>query len=1201
MKTSKLSRSFPLTRFKEYEGLSHSRTGIRKSVSTFSILFILVSMISFSVSSELNPPEDDGTGTDLTPGDGIFTTEALWDIEDGDSVEYSNMKILTNGSLAVRGGATLNLTNVTLFMGTNVSAKPIIDVFNQGELNLINCTIAPAPTRFAYNGGYAFRWRPGSRGSVMGTKVYGVNTSYGVGLHGMLIQSSNLRIENSTFNSSQTGITIISCSPVIKYSNFHDNGIGLSILATSTRMSVMDCNIYDNTIGVYAIGASNVLFELATIYDNVEGIQCLNTNFLARYPTFLDCTIRDNEKYGINITNSRLLVSNSQISNSGVALKAESCTGAVSPTINGSTIDGCDEVLSLNQSSAVITSSTFRTANTYISASNSSIFDISGLIIQGGGLGASNGFLMDGSRGDLESCSIGPLTNSIISDDSTFICKNTTIATPVEMFLDVETSDLTLLNTTTYPDKVNIDDASSVIEGGFHDIHIVKKNGANISWQTFEISSLTYTKEFTVDYDGFVRDVSLAHGRIANDSVNSSYGKNTIRTTYYGRENIHEVFAVENTKIIEVRLNAAPEAESIVLVPSSPLTEDTLEANWTFSDRDEFDVEMNRTLTWFMNGNRQAELDNITMVAPSFTTKEQEWYFTLSVSDGEFWSDVYVSGKALVENTPPLLDDIEDIDIYQGDKLVIPVNVRDPDDDGLDVVLISDAQGAVLTHDDSRIVFSPTIHQVRTFHFELRVSDDTQWVNTTFNVTVQPRSTLGTVTFVAMGPSGPLTNVNISRGPVHLTTNETGVVTFKSIYEGINNFGIWKKGYWAIDHEVMIEGGTTIIENITLLPMPSTEFSLIVQDSLNNFVTETNVTLKFLSFEVPGIIIPPAANASLWTAQYEGQGWYETGPAGTIEIPDLAAGKYLITLRKEGYDTYRTTLYINDTNTTVITIPLIKDIERKIGYVEGRVILPSGKQEGGVEIEFQVKDLFYSTKTDENGFYEIILPKGEYDVRVIEDGYRTYIDEIIVLPNENVVRDIELETLETGVDDDGSRFEVGLVVFILTGIVNLLIALYFITFHKKKVIKSADEIIAAEEESRRFAKEKRDNEYRKKIYSFLDKEKPLESLAKLGAELEKQKKEMAILDEIIEKGRYVDEAEDFVHTGYGAVFKEYLESSDIEFIDDAVEWGWGEGTPDEKEDEEFELGIDEDMFDEYGQRISHVEEKDEDEAFNWAS
>ena len=245
----------------------------------------------------------------------------------------------------------------------------------------------------------------------------------------------------------------------------------------------------------------------------------------------------------------------------------------------------------------------------------------------------------------------------------------------------------------------------------------------------------------------------------------------------------------------------------------------------------------------------------------------------------------------------------------------------------------------------------------------------------------------------------------------------------------------------------------------------------------------------------------------------------------------------------------------------------------------------------GIVIEFQLKDTPRTTETDENGFYEIELPRGVYDVRVIVKGYRTYIDEVVVLPNENLVQDIELETLESGSEEDENQFARGFSFFILVVIINLMIALYFVTFHKKKVIKSADEIIGEEDSKRKQEKETRDDVYRKKIYTpetlelKEEEEKPLK-------EVEKQKKEMAILDKIIEKGRYVDKGGDFVHTGYGAVFKEYMESDEIEFIDEDVEWGGGEGTPDESEDE----GIDEDLFDEYGQRIR----RDKDEAFDWA-
>jgi len=1201
MKThAKRHISPPLISSTGTNGINPVGIGMRKMVTLF-ILFLMLAFLPLNAISEQNAPHDDGLGLDIGPGDGNYTTDGLWEIESGDRIEHTGITILITDRMVINGGGVLNLTNVVLLMGKNTANKPMIDVHALGELNLVNCTVAPSEGSYAYALGYAFRFNTGSRGSLINCSISDVNTTIGLNNEGLVVESSSVEISDCTFNSSFTGITSSNSSPSITNCTFHDNDIGLAVKNTPffPRMSVTGCTFRNNTVGIYVTGISILMFDNNDIINNAEGIRCENIDFQGRYPTFSDCTVTGNSEYGFNLSNSRCYITDSTITHSPVGLMAWNCVNPTNPIINGSSVGDCDVGILADGSTVTAVGLTAERCSVSLSARNDSIFYLNDLIIPGGP-DSDVGISMNSSITSIEDSTIGPVTETFSSEDSVLTAKNTSIATPYDLFLNVTTSNFTFLNTNTFTDRVVVDDISYVIEGGFHDIHTARKNGTNASWVTVKINGTGHNKEILTNYYGRTEEpILLHHRRLENQGPNTSYGIYIFTAVYLDYENSH-VIDVTDGLDVELTVNAPPEADDVELLPSSPLTEDNLTTYWTFYDRDAEDLQVNMSLKWYRDDVLVPQFENITTINSSYTMKNERWFFTLKVSDGGFWSDLYTSAAVTIGNTPPRIDDISDIDIFQGENIIIPFEVYDPDNDSLEIVLETDAIGAVLAGNESAVIYKPPISESGLFSFNVRVFDGIQRVDAAFNVTVLGIISTGGVNFVISNETGPVGGVNVSVwDPVNYTvlkfkTNESGVVEISGRMEGINSFTVWKEGFWATDHEIVIERGKTITKEILLQPMPTTDFRFEVTDTSGNRISLVGVSLQLLSFDVTGLTIPPEANVTLWLEEYQRNGDYVTDTAGAIEIPDLYVGEYLVIVEKELYETYRGILTVTESNETEMGLLLYGEYEKKMGFIEGTVRSPSGKLLKGVEIEFEDRyKKSYNKTTDGSGYYKIELSKGTYTIRIIHKGYKLYLDEITI-PNENPVMDINLERREEEKEDD-KKFEIRISIILTVCIVILLWTLFFYILHKPKKLKTVDEIIAEEEDKILMEKEKKDNEYRKKIYQIFSGEKPLEDLAELGEKIEKErkmKKEMAILDEIVkkEKGRYRDKGTDFVRSGYGAVFKEYMSGNEIEFDDD-VAWGGTDEVPDVDE-----LDIEEDILDDVGADEGYGKK----DAFGWA-
>ncbi|MHA2101625.1 MAG: hypothetical protein ACW99A_23475, partial [Candidatus Kariarchaeaceae archaeon] len=108
------------------------------------------------------------------------------------------------------------------------------------------------------------------------------------------------------------------------------------------------------------------------------------------------------------------------------------------------------------------------------------------------------------------------------------------------------------------------------------------------------------------------------------------------------------VYQSPNTTI----LNSKPTVTIFTLNPSSPSTLDTLTASWTYADSDN-DTELSPRIRWFNNSILQSPFNDDLLISPSATLKNQIWFYTIEVYDGEEYSEVFVSTVIQIQNSLP--------------------------------------------------------------------------------------------------------------------------------------------------------------------------------------------------------------------------------------------------------------------------------------------------------------------------------------------------------------------------------------------------------------------------------------------------------------------------------------------------------------------------------------------------------------------
>jgi hypothetical protein len=195
-------------------------------------------------------------------------------------------------------------------------------------------------------------------------------------------------------------------------------------------------------------------------------------------------------------------------------------------------------------------------------------------------------------------------------------------------------------------------------------------------------------------------------------------------------------YSVQYSSPITIILNTAPTASNL-MIPANPTSSDTLTASWTASDLDGDDPNdyLNVTiLHWYKwNGTGwefQVDLENSTTVGSSNLTRDDIWYYTLQIYDGESYSSVYSSANTTILNSLPTVSNVsfnKTSGVSTDDTFKIDYSYSDVDNDPED-------NGSLIIHwyikgvynsdyDNQTIIYSDNTTEGDIWQYKIRVFD----------------------------------------------------------------------------------------------------------------------------------------------------------------------------------------------------------------------------------------------------------------------------------------------------------------------------------------------------------------------------------------------------------------------------------------------------------------------------------------------
>ena len=123
--------------------------------------------------------------------------------------------------------------------------------------------------------------------------------------------------------------------------------------------------------------------------------------------------------------------------------------------------------------------------------------------------------------------------------------------------------------------------------------------------------------------------------------------------TYYFQLQVYDKYAKSEWYTGFFKLNTAPQATDLAILPVDPSNGDDLEAVYTFVD-DAGETESDKTqIRWYRNSREYVALRNTKTVPGSTTRPGQSWYFTVTPHDGVEFGQTYVSPRVVVTNVAP--------------------------------------------------------------------------------------------------------------------------------------------------------------------------------------------------------------------------------------------------------------------------------------------------------------------------------------------------------------------------------------------------------------------------------------------------------------------------------------------------------------------------------------------------------------------
>ncbi|MHA2248637.1 MAG: hypothetical protein ACXADY_27075, partial [Candidatus Hodarchaeales archaeon] len=137
--------------------------------------------------------------------------------------------------------------------------------------------------------------------------------------------------------------------------------------------------------------------------------------------------------------------------------------------------------------------------------------------------------------------------------------------------------------------------------------------------------------------------------------------------------------------------NTAPVASNILLTPITATADQDLIVSWNYTDNDN-DSEQSPIIRWYKNDVLQPNLNDLITVDSSNLSKNDIWYVTIEVFDGDTYSLMITSSSLTIINSPPILtnvvlwnnNDLSNTSFSDGSISIYFFNYTDIDNDLID-------------------------------------------------------------------------------------------------------------------------------------------------------------------------------------------------------------------------------------------------------------------------------------------------------------------------------------------------------------------------------------------------------------------------------------------------------------------------------------------------------------------------------------
>lgn len=228
----------------------------------------------------------------------------------------------------------------------------------------------------------------------------------------------------------------------------------------------------------------------------------------------------------------------------------------------------------------------------------------------------------------------------------------------------------------------------------------------------------------------------------------------------------HDGYTFGDTQTIDpvTIANTAPEASDVAVSPGSPLTEDDLEATYTYSDADS-DIEFGTTIRWYRNGNMQSAYNDLAVLPSTATTKGQQWHFTVRPGDGTENGPYQTSADVTIGNTPPTASDlsVSPVSPNTNDDLIGSYTYADADGDLENGAEIRWYMNGSLrsAYNDTLTVPSSATATGQQWHFTVKTFDRFTYSDLQTSAPVTVGNTAPEASDVVLSPTSPFTDEDL--------------------------------------------------------------------------------------------------------------------------------------------------------------------------------------------------------------------------------------------------------------------------------------------------------------------------------------------------------------------------------------------------------------------------------------------------------